>query len=55
MVNLERFQWKNTDGENELGEEIVVGAFTQFPIKLGFATTIHKSQGKTFDNIVIDL
>lgn len=55
MVELERFTWKNTDGEDEHGEDIVIGQFIQFPIKLGFATTIHKSQGKTFDNIVIDL
>lgn len=54
-VDLERFRWKNTDGEDELGEEIIVGEFMQFPIKLAFAITIHKVQGKTFDNIVIDL
>jgi len=55
MVDLERFRWKNTDWEDELGEEIVIGEFSQFPLKLGFATTIHKAQGKTFDNIVIEL
>jgi len=36
-------------------EEKTVGTFEQYPIKLAWAITIHKSQGQTFDNIVIDL
>ena len=32
-----------------------IGTFEQFPIKLAWAITIHKSQGKTFDSIIIDL
>ena len=32
-----------------------VGSFIQFPIKLAWATTIHKSQGQTFDNVSIDM
>jgi len=31
------------------------GAFTQYPIRLAWAITIHKSQGKTFDRVVIDI
>jgi ATP-dependent exoDNAse (exonuclease V) alpha subunit len=31
------------------------GRFTQFPLRLSWAMTIHKSQGKTFDKVVIDL
>ena len=31
------------------------GTFTQYPIRLAWAVTIHKSQGKTFDRVVIDM
>ena len=31
------------------------GAFTQYPLRLAWAVTIHKSQGKTFDRVVIDI
>jgi ATP-dependent exoDNAse (exonuclease V) alpha subunit len=33
----------------------VLGVFKQYPIKLAWAITIHKSQGKTFDRVVIDM
>jgi ATP-dependent DNA helicase PIF1 len=33
----------------------VVGSFSQFPFNLAWAVTIHKSQGKTFDKVVVDL
>lgn len=32
-----------------------VGSFTQYPLKLAWAVTIHKSQGMTFDRVTIDI
>ncbi len=40
--------------EGQLQSE-VVGRFKQYPLMLAWAVTIHKSQGKTFDKVVIDI
>jgi len=40
--------------EGQLKSE-VIGSFTQFPLMLAWAVTIHKSQGKTFERVIIDL
>ena len=41
--------------ENKRLDTEILGSFTQYPFRLAWAVTIHKSQGKTFDNVVIDL
>ncbi len=56
-IILEKETWEqkkySLDKDRNIRED-VLGSFVQFPVKLAWAVTIHKSQGLTFDRLIID-
>lgn len=58
-IEVHRVSWENTRSqyncETRKMESCVIGSFSQYPIKLAWSITIHKSQGMTFDRMHFDL
>jgi ATP-dependent DNA helicase PIF1 len=59
VVSVEQETWDieepSYNKEKKKLEYKSIGTFTQFPLVLSWATTIHKSQGKTFSKVILDI
>lgn len=59
VIRVSQFTFESVEYKyDELADKIkhaVTGTFLQYPVKVAYAMTIHKSQGATFEKVIIDL
>lgn len=57
LLNISKAVWENIKytTRNKQVEQVIVGSYTQIPLKLAWAITVHKGQGQTMDKIHIDM